>query len=62
MRESGPNDGLILAADGGYRGGTTAVEVGLDHFLADGRNDARTVALLRTVVALLAASPGGADS
>jgi hypothetical protein len=54
LRPLGPNDGLTLLPDALVPGGATIVALGRDHFLAeDPQIDARTVALMGLVIAML---------
>ncbi len=54
MRSLGPNDGLALTLDEIFPGGTTLLEMGLDHYMSAPDMDRRTEALTRAVLRLIA--------
>jgi hypothetical protein len=50
LAEDGPNDGLALLADAIVPQGVTVVAPGLDHFLAEPRQDRIVAAMARAVL------------
>ncbi|MDQ3025631.1 MAG: hypothetical protein M3R58_03900 [Pseudomonadota bacterium] len=61
LKRDGPNDGLTLLADAIAPGSLTIVALGSDHFFADDpRIDAKTVALMRLMIAYLEKRPAKA--
>jgi hypothetical protein len=57
MQPHGPSDGLTLLTDELLPGGKVITDVGLDHRYADPRISAKTAALTRVVLDLVAESP-----
>jgi hypothetical protein len=54
MQPHGPSDGLTLLTDELLPGGKVITDIGMDHRYADPRIEAKTAALTRVVLDLLA--------